>query len=131
MLAPQNQNMLTRAWSMVTDPFTISRDVGQQAVKEYGWKERLSGKGDAFRHLVGTAMLAQKHGAPYAQFVTSLHENPYIPFIGAVGHSKEDRDMDLYNNQLGLELATQAANYDDLVRLARQYIDTGKARVNR
>jgi hypothetical protein len=127
-LAPENLNMLSRAWSMVTDPFTIQKQVNQQAIKEYGWKERVNGRGDAFRHLVGTAMLAQKHGAPYAEFVTTLHENPYLPFVGALYHSKEDREMDLYNNRLGLELATQAKDYDDLLKMARQYIDTGKAR---
>jgi hypothetical protein len=128
-LAPQNQNMLSKAWAMVSDPFTIQRDIAKQAVQEYGWKERVNGRGDAFRHLVGTALLAQKHGAPYAEFVTSLHENPYVPFVGAMGHPEEDRKMDLYNNQLGLELAAQAKDYGDLVRLAKEYIDQGKAKM--
>jgi len=36
--------------------------------------------------------------------------------------------MDLYNNRVSLELAAKAKNYDELLNLARQYIDTGKAK---
>lgn len=125
---PQNQNMLTRAWSMIADPFILQKELNNRATQEYGWKSRINGPGDAFRHLVGTALLAKKHGSPYAEFVTSLHESPYLPFFGALGHSKEDREMDLYNNRLGLELATQAKDYDDLVRMAKEYIATGRAK---
>ena len=122
------QNALARGWAMLTDPFTLQKALIRQSTDLYGWKDRVGGKADAFRHLMGTALLAQRHGEPYAKFITDLHENRWLPWIGGATQSEKDREMDLYNNQIGLNLAKQAQSYEDLWSLAKQYVDTGKTK---
>lgn len=114
---------------MFTDPFDVADVAYQEANARYDKKGMIGGKNDAFRHLVGTALLAQRRGEPYAKFITNLHEKEILPGgYGARGHAPEQVDMDLYNNQIGLELARKAKTYDDLVRMATEYVNTNKAR---
>ena len=117
---------------MFTDPFDVADVAYQEANTRYDKKGMIGGKNDAFRHLVGTALLAQRRGEPYAKFITNLHETEILPGgYGARGHSKEQVDMDLYNNQLGLDIARKAKSYDDLIRLATEYVNTNKAQTLR
>ena len=112
---------------MFTDPFRVAETANEEANMRYDKKGVIGGKNDAFRHLVGTALLAQRRGEPYAKFITNLHEKEILPgAYGARGHSKEQVDMDLYNNQLGLEIARKAKDYDDLIRLATEYVNANK-----
>ena len=117
---------------MLTDPFRVGDVAFDEADARYDIKGTTGGKNDAFRHIVGTALLAQRRGEPYAKFITNLHESEILPGgLGARGHPKEQVDMDLYNNQLGLEIARKAKDYDDLIRLATEYVNTNKARTVR
>jgi hypothetical protein len=114
---------------MFMDPFDVSTVAYKEANARYDKKGMVGGKNDAFRHLVGTALLAQRRGEPYAKFITNLHETEILPGgYGARGHSKEQVDMDLYNNQIGLEIARKAKDYNDLIRLASEYVNTNKTR---
>jgi hypothetical protein len=114
-------------FSKVTDPFTLQDLAVKGALQEFGPGEDVGGQGDAFRHLIASAILAKRQGPGYAKFVTNAHESQ-IPGIGSPAQAVEDREMDLHNNQLGIALATQAKDYPDLVRKARQHIDSGTAK---
>jgi hypothetical protein len=114
-------------FSKLTDPFTLQDLAVKQAVDEYGYGEDVGGKGDALRHLLASAILAKRQGPGYADFVTTAHESK-IPGIGSPAQAPEDREMDLHNNYLGRQLATQATSYPDLVRKAKQHIDSGSAK---
>ncbi|CAB4240556.1 hypothetical protein UFOVP39_4 [uncultured Caudovirales phage] len=113
-------------FSKISDPFDLRYLANQAAIDEYGWKNRSGGETDALRHLLGVGILTKRHGPEYAQTISDLHENPYIPWIGGLGQSEADRNMDLYNNKLGIQLGTQAKSYEDLLQTAKQYVDSGK-----
>lgn len=130
-LAPASRGLLNwRTYTqMLTDPFDVAEQAFKESDARYSKKGTTGGQNDAFRHILGTAVLAQRRGEPYAKFVTNLHESELLPGgLGARDHPKEQVDMDLYNNQLGLEIARQAKDYNDLIRLAQQYVNSGKAR---
>lgn len=114
-------------FSKATDPFTLQDLAVKEAIAQYGHGEDVGGTGDAFRHLLASAILAKRQGPGYAKFITNAHESQ-IPVIGSLSQAPEDREMDLHNNQLGIALATQAKDYPDLVRKARQHIDSGTAK---
>jgi hypothetical protein len=121
-------NSPTGMFSKVTDPFTIKDLANQYAQEIYGSSGSVGGKADALRHILGAAMLAKRQGQSYADTITGLHENPYLPFIGGIGQHPADKAMDEYNNRLGMELGSSALDYNDLVTKARQYVDIGKAK---
>jgi hypothetical protein len=45
------------------------------------------------------------------------------------GQSDEEEAMDLFNDALGREIGELAMTDEDVVRLAREYVDKNKARV--
>jgi hypothetical protein len=115
-------------FSKITDPFSLEKLGSQAAIKEYGIGEDVGGKGDALRHLLASAVLAKRHSPGYSNFITGLHEAP-IPVIGSLAQAPEDKEMDLHNNALGIQLAREAKDYPDLVRKAKANIDSGTAKL--
>ena len=139
-LAPAPVNMLgepSRSYlnpktylQMLTDPFDVADVAFGESDARYPVKGSTGGKNDAFRHIMGTALLAQRRGEPYAKFITDLHETGFFPGgLGSRGHPQEQIDMDLYNNKIGLDIARKAKSYDDLLRMAAEQVDTRKARL--
>lgn len=114
-------------FSKVTDPFSLEKLGAKAAIKEYGIGEDVGGKGDALRHLLASAVLAKRHSPWYSNLITGLHEAP-IPVIGSLAQAPEDKEMDLHNNALGIQLAKEAKDYPDLVRKAKANIDSGTAK---
>lgn len=122
-LAPPTRNSL---FGFVTDPFSVNTYAIKKAESEYG-PEMLQDR-DAYRHLIGIAMLAKRQGNKYAETVGKLHES-MLPIIGAPpGQTDEEKDMDTFNNVLGLEIAGKAKTDEDIFRMAREYVDAGKVR---
>lgn len=113
--------------SYLTEPFTVNSQATKAAELAYPISEQADMRGDAFRHLVGSALLAKRKGVPYAEFITNLHEAKWLPVIGGMGNSPSETKKDLYNNALGLDIAKKAKSYDDIVNMAKQYISSGKA----
>jgi hypothetical protein len=73
-------------------------------------------------------MLAKRQGNKYAETVGKLHES-MLPVIGAPpGQTPEEKDMDTFNNVLGLEISGKAKTDEDIFRMAREYVDAGKVR---
>ena len=112
----------------LTEPFIVNKQATDAAMQAYPLKEQVDMRGDAFRHLVGSALLAKRKGVPYAEFITGLHEAKWLPVIGGMGNSPAETQMDTYNNTLGIDIAKKAKSYDDIVNLAKQYIETNRAK---
>lgn len=85
-------------------------------------KSEVAGEADAMRHLLFQAQLAQKYGDMPAQMVSYLHE------YTSPGQPSAEREMDFLNDALGRELAREAGSEEELIRLARKYIESGKAK---
>lgn len=84
---------------------------------------------DAYRHLLWTAEMTRKLGPEVARTVSNYHENTTIPF-GLLGgasplQSDEERQMDLYNNALGIQIGQNSQSYEDTMRLAKEAIARG------
>ena len=112
-------------FSAITDPFELKNLANTMATSEYGPAESAGGKADALRHILASSIMAKRHGPGYSQFIGDLHESR-IPFIGSFTQPVEDRNMDLYNNQLGRQL--QSNSYADMVNQAKRSIASGKAK---
>lgn len=118
-------------FSKLTDPFTLNNITNDTAANMYQGNGMVGGQTDALRHILASAVLARRYGPGYAKTITDLHESR-LPFLGSMTQKPEDQEMDLYNNQLGIQLGQQATDYNDLVRKAQEYIAKGKARtINR
>lgn len=81
---------------------------------------KVGGDQDAFRHLVWQANL-QREMPLVSKLIGNAHESR-IPFIGSMGQGEAEREMDLYNNALGRKIADQATSYDDVNRIAEEYV---------
>jgi hypothetical protein len=88
-------------------------------------------KSDAMRHLLWTAEMSRKFNPAVAKGISDWHENVVTPwgiFGGARPNQPENqRQMDLYNNALGIKIGQTSNSYEDTARLARELIDDGKA----
>ena len=116
-------------WNMLSDPFTVKKAATSTANTELGEESLSGGQTDALRHLLGAATLAKRQGPDYASRVLNLHENPNIPFLGGYGQRDVERQMDLHNNALGMEISQKAKNYDEALQMAKQYIATKKVKL--
>lgn len=84
--------------------------------------EQHNGRGDAMRHLLFQAEIAQKYGEGPAKAIGWVHENLSGP------QSEAEKSMDVYNDELGREIGKTAKNRPDMVRRALQAIEDGHAR---
>lgn len=115
-------------FSKITDPFSLDRLVTQEARQLHGIGEDVGGKGDAYRHLLASAILTKRHGPWYAELIGNMHEWP-VPGIGAgFNPHPQDTAMDLHNNALGRQIGNEAKNYADIKRKAQANIDSGTAK---
>ena len=96
----------------------------------YPLKEQWQGKGDALRHIVWQAMMTKKYGHLPAYLAGGYHELPLGKDLKAADPDQSDteREQDLYNNKLGREIASKANTIEDIYRLAKEAIDSGKAK---
>ena len=100
-----------------------------KALDEYGIKEEHNGRGDAYRHLVASALLAKKYGNSLSEKLGNYHESSAPRFLlgGGDNQDPEENSMDMLNNALGREIAAKANTPEDIFRLAKEYVDSGKA----
>lgn len=117
--------------STFTDPHTIKGLATTVADQELGKEMVSGGQTDALRHLLGAATLAKRQGPSVAGTVLNWHENPNVfQFLGGgYGQRENDRQMDLHNNALGMEIGQKAKNYDEALNMAKQYIKEKKVRL--
>jgi hypothetical protein len=102
-------------------------DIPQRAEREsvaaYGIKESGGGKADAMRHLMYQADLTRKFNPMTASAISKLYE------LSSPGQTDAEEAMDKFNDALGREIGQQAKDEQDVVRLAREYVDKNKARI--
>ncbi len=82
----------------------------------------VQGKGDAFRHALWSALLTRLMGAGKAEDYTNRHE------FGDPNNNAIDREMDLYNNRKGREiaLANPSVGTGELENIIKRSMETGE-----
>ena len=99
------------------------------SVEAYGTGKNIGNEADAYRHLLWTAEMSRKTNPTIAKGISDYHEKVTLPFglLGAAHplQSKEEKEMDLFNNKLGLQIGQQSKSYEDTVRLAKEAIARG------
>lgn len=118
--------------SDLTSKFTpyaiIAYRKANAAGKSYGVKEEHEARGDALRHMVWQAEMAKNMSPGTAEMLGNIHENKWIPGVGAAFDQPEsEKQMDLYNNKLGREIGMKAKDSAEILQMAKKYIDLGKA----
>ncbi len=100
------------------------------AISQFPKKEQADTERDAYRHLVWLGMMTQKYGAETARKMGELHESK-IPFVGSYGQSAPEKEMDLYNNELGIELGSKAKTIPELMEMAKKLVEEKKVKINK
>lgn len=100
-----------------------------QGKEVYGPKEEWQGKGDALRHIVWQALVAKSWNPTVANLLGQYHELPITGYLGgaALDQTPQEKQQDLFNNALGRDIAAKANSIEDIYRLAKEAVDTGKA----
>ena len=107
---------------------------GGLAEATYPANEQWQGRGDALRHIIWQALVAKGISPAVANAAGQWHETDLGDYLrnylhtAASDQTSEEKAQDLYNNALGREIAGKAKNMDELYTLAKQYVDTGKAK---
>jgi hypothetical protein len=76
---------------------------------------------DAARHMLAAAMMSRKTSPGVAEFLGKAHErlsNPesFFSMLG-IGKPRDDYEMDLHNNKLGVDLGSRATSQEELEKL--------------
>ena len=99
------------------------------SIEAYGTGENIGNEADAYRHLLWTAEMSRKTNPTIAKGISDYHEEVTLPFglLGAAHplQSPEEKEMDLFNNKIGLQIGQQSKSYEDTVRLAKEAIARG------
>ena len=109
------------------DAAAIERDAKKalaEAEKRFGGGSLHNGAGDAFRHCYWSALLARDIGKDGAVRFTNAHED--FP-----GNPAREKDMDLNNNTVGVEIGAASPNVSDdaLANKCFDALNTGKLKV--
>jgi SLT domain-containing protein len=106
-------------------------DKSLNAPAEMGLSEDSGTRGDAVRHMVLMREIEKKYNPTVAKTLGYAHEligGPMQYFTQGNAQSSRDREMDLRNNALGLELSKQAGGDDAKFReLMAQALESKKA----
>jgi hypothetical protein len=119
-------------YAVVKVPFLTKADTyaSNNAESVYPDKAQANKERDAYRHILWQAMLANRYGEPTANFFGNMHESKYLPVLGGVNQPADQREMDLYNNQLGVKLGLKAKDMKEMMEEAKRIVDSGMAKVN-
>lgn len=115
---------------MATAEKTVSKTMGLGEVMDWATKSRgyqgdSRGKGDAMRHLLLSAELQRTHPMMAGPL---LYGHEYVTNL-LQGQRSDDRAQDLHNNNLGRDIGRRAKSRDEIERMARETLDSGKAMV--
>lgn len=114
---------IKQAAADVTEIGPIIKRSNEIPLKYFDISGEMGGEADAMRHLLFQAQLARKYGETPAKIISNVHE------YTTLGQPESQREMDLYNDVLGREIAAKAMSDEDLVRLAEKYVKSGRAKV--
>lgn len=115
----------------------VSKNIAEKkAIDTYGKNKQYNAEGDAYRHLVWSALMAKKYGPETTANISGYHESNMPFWLGGGGglvpylfpnQPANEKTMDTANNSLGLEIANKAKNEEEIYKLAKEYVDSGKA----
>lgn len=102
-----------------------SNSIIKEAAKRYPSGSGIGDEADAWRHLVWTAEMTRKYGPKFAELVGKWHEIP-MPFgfggTAALTQTKEEKEMDLYNNAIGIDIGKKAKSLEEIKQMATDAI---------
>jgi hypothetical protein len=101
----------------------------EQADEFFGAETSYQGESDAMRHILFSAMATKAYGGETAPKIMSFINEEIKGRLD--GSSREDRDMDSFNDRLGREIGLRAKDEKELFELAREAVSSGKAKVIR
>ena len=123
-----------KPFAIVKDVFNTVRGSGlaQEAANRYPTGTGIGDEADAWRHIVWTAEMTRKYGPNVAKGVSNWHEVP-TPFgiLGgaAMRQTPEERQMDLFNNSLGIKIGQDSKSLDEVKQKATEAIRSGQAKL--
>lgn len=86
----------------------------------------VGGEQDAMRHILFSAMATKAFGSEKIPSALSwMNEN-----VKGFFDTKENKDMDLNSDAIGREIGMKAKDHEDMIRLAREAISSGRAKLN-
>lgn len=97
----------------------------EKSTSEYSAGSQYQGEGDALRHILFSALATKAYGSDKPTKIMS-YLNEYVK--GALSES-DDRDMDLTNDTIGREIGLKAKSEEEIFKLAKEAIESGKAKV--
>lgn len=95
------------------------------AAKSRGYSGLSGGKGDAMRHILLSAELQRSYPRLAGPL---LYGHEYVTNV-LQGQTADDREQDLYNNQVGRDIGRKAKSREEIEQMARGAVDSGKAKV--
>ena len=101
----------------------MKRKAEQIPLQYFGRETEGGGEADAMRHMLFQAQLAKKYGDLPADIISTLYE------YTSPGQTGAEREMDFFNDALGREIAKQASDEQQMIELARKYVEDRRARV--
>jgi len=104
--------------------FAISEDANS-AASNSGFKGAKNGKQDAFRHVYWSCKMTQGIGASAAKAIGDNHEK-FGMLCG--GQTNDAKEMDLYNNKIGRDLAINQKGFD-CNKGAKEAVNSGVVKV--
>jgi hypothetical protein len=111
-----------QAVANVTEIGDIIKRSKEIPLEYYDPKGEVAGEADAMRHLLFQAQLQQKYGEFPAKAIGYVHE------YTSPGQPSAEREMDLINDELGREIGRSAKSEQELIEMARRYIESGRAK---
>lgn len=106
------------------DEIKSSKDVAYSETSTRFGKNGLNDESDAFRHCFWSAWLAREIGFDGAKQFTTAHES-------GEGNNPKQKEMDLHNNALGLEIGRLNPNASNgtISNLCMNEVTSGRAKV--
>lgn len=95
----------------------------EESIKAYGKETQHNGKADAMRHILFSALNSQNLTETGAKAVSFLHEHTEF------NQPKSEMNMDFFNDAIGREIARRAKSKEDMVKLAKEAVDSGKVQL--
>lgn len=97
-----------------------------KAIDTYGKATEHNGKADAMRHIIFSALATQDYTDVGAKTMSWLHENVSL---GSFNQPDVEQAMDTTNDTIGREIGKKAKSKEEIFQMAREAIDSGKAKV--
>ncbi len=113
-------------------------DIAQEAANRFPEGTGIGDKADALRHIVWSAEMTRKYGEDFAKNMGNWHESNLPRWMGGAGlpiggsagrQSPEEKQMDLMNNALGIQIGKSSESLDEIYKKATEAIESNQASI--